>query len=204
MNCPQVNQELARSISIWWGWVDSVVIGEQSLWLEEGTFMEIQDMDAFLDYLDKVHKRTMRVVRCIPAEKLDWSFRGGKFTLGELVRHMAAIERYMFAETIQGNPSRYAGCGKELASDYEETVAFIEKAHQESVEIFSKLGPEALTSKCRTPDGASITVWKWLRSMVEHEIHHRGQIYTYLAILGVDTPPLYGLTSEQVRDRSVA
>jgi uncharacterized damage-inducible protein DinB len=204
MNCPQVNQELARSISIWWGWIDSVVIGEQSLWLEEGTFMEIQDMDAFLDYLDKVHKRTMRVVRCIPAEKLDWSFRGGKFTLGELVRHMAAIERYMFAETIQGNPSRYAGCGKELASDYEETVAFIEKAHQESVEIFSKLGPEALTSKCRTPDGASITVWKWLRSMVEHEIHHRGQIYTYLAILGVDTPPLYGLTSEQVRDRSVA
>jgi uncharacterized damage-inducible protein DinB len=166
--------------------------------------MEIQDMDAFLDYLDKVHKRTMRVVHCIPPDKLDWSFRDGKFTLGELVRHMAAIERYMFAETVQGNPSRYAGCGKELAPGYEETVAFIEKAHQESVETFSKLGPEALTSKCRTPDGASIAVWKWLRSMVEHEIHHRGQIYTYLAILGVDTPPLYGLTSEQVRDRSVA
>jgi uncharacterized damage-inducible protein DinB len=55
-----------------------------------------------------------------------------------------------------------------------------------------------LTSKCLTPDGAPITTWKWLRAMVEHEIHHRGQIYLYLALLGVATPPLYGLTSEQV------
>jgi uncharacterized damage-inducible protein DinB len=39
--------------------------------------------------------------------------------------------------------------------------------------------------------------------MVEHEAHHRGQIYLYLAMLGVETPPLYGLTSEQVRERSV-
>jgi uncharacterized damage-inducible protein DinB len=48
-----------------------------------------------------------------------------------------------------------------------------------------------------------ITVWKWLRAMVEHEIHHRGQIYIYLAMLNVSTPPLYGLTSEQVLERSV-
>jgi uncharacterized damage-inducible protein DinB len=38
--------------------------------------------------------------------------------------------------------------------------------------------------------------------MVEHEIHHRGQIYLHLAQLGVPTPPLYGLTSEEVLVRS--
>ena len=86
--------------------------------------MQIQDLDIFLEYLDKVHQRTMRVVRCIPEDKLDWSFREGKFTLGDLVRHMAAIERYMFVETIQGRPSRYAGCGKELADGLEEVVLF--------------------------------------------------------------------------------
>jgi uncharacterized damage-inducible protein DinB len=42
------------------------------------------------------------------------------------------------------------------------------------------------------------------RSMVEHEVHHRGQIYLYLGLLSVPTPPLYGLTSEEVRARSVA
>jgi uncharacterized damage-inducible protein DinB len=38
--------------------------------------------------------------------------------------------------------------------------------------------------------------------MTEHEIHHRGQIYLYLSILGIETPPLYGLTEEEVLRRS--
>ena len=165
--------------------------------------MQIQTLDAFLEYLDKVHQRTLRVVRCIPPDKLDWSYAPGKFTLGDLVRHIAAINRYMFAENVQGKPSRYPGCGKELADGYDQVVEFLESMHHESVEIFSRLTPEDLNRKCQTPGGAAITTWKWLRSMVEHEIHHRGQIYLYLALLGVATPPLYGLTSEQVRDRSL-
>ena len=40
------------------------------------------------------------------------------------------------------------------------------------------------------------------RAMVEHEVHHRGQIYIYLGMLGVKTPPIYGLTSEEVKARS--
>jgi uncharacterized damage-inducible protein DinB len=71
------------------------------------------------------------------------------------------------------------------------------------VEIFARLSPEGLHRKCTTPQGASITTWKWMRAMVEHEIHHRGQIYLYLSMLAVPTPPLYGLTSEQVRQRSL-
>jgi len=165
--------------------------------------MQIQDLGIFLEYLDRVHQRTVRVVRCIPSDKLEWSFREGKFTLGDLVRHIAAIERYMYAETIQGKPSRYAGCGRELADGLEELVMFQERMHRESVSIISRLTGEDLNRKCATPDGTPITVWKWLRAMVEHEVHHRGQIYIYLAMLDVSTPPLFGLTSEQVRERSI-
>ena len=162
--------------------------------------MEIRDLSTFLDYFGKLHQRTMRVVRCIPPDKVDWSFRPGRFTLGDLARHIAAANRYIFAETVQGKPSRYAGCAKELAPTYHEIIAFSEKLHQESAQIISGID---LNGKCRTPDGASMTTWKWLRAMTEHEIHHRGQIYTYLALLEVPTPPLYGLTSEQVIERSL-
>jgi uncharacterized damage-inducible protein DinB len=48
-----------------------------------------------------------------------------------------------------------------------------------------------------------MSVWKWLRAMIEHEVHHRGQIYLMLGMLDVPTPPLYGLTSEEVRERSM-
>jgi len=163
--------------------------------------MEIQSLDTILEYLNKVQQRTMRVVRCIPADKLDWSYADGKFTLGELVRHMGAIERYMFGETIQSKPSLYKGCGRELADSLDEVIRFKERMDRETVDIIRTLGEEGMARKCITPDGASITVWKWLRLMVEHEIHHRGQIYIYLAMLNVPTPPLYGLTSEQLIER---
>lgn len=164
--------------------------------------MEIHDLNVFLDYFDKIHKRTMRVVRCIPPDKVDWSFREGKFTLGDLARHIAGANRYIFAETLVGKPSRYAGCGRQLAPSYEEILSFMEALHKESLEIISRLTD--LNGECRTPDGAAIATWKWMRAMLEHEIHHRGQLYIYLAILEVPTPPIFGLTSEQVIERSGA
>jgi uncharacterized damage-inducible protein DinB len=53
-----------------------------------------------------------------------------------------------------------------------------------------------------TPAGAPITTWKWLRAMVEHEAHHRGQLYLLLGLRGIATPPIYGLTEEEVQARS--
>jgi uncharacterized damage-inducible protein DinB len=164
--------------------------------------MEIQTIQQLLHYFNNVRERTMRVARCIPPDKLDWSYAPGKFTLGDLLRHLAVIERDMYAENMQGKPSRYTSHGKELADGYENVLAFMERLHQESMDIFSKLTDADLQTKCKTPAGADITKWKWLRLMTEHEIHHRGQIYLYLSMLGVPTPPLYGLTSEEVRARS--
>jgi uncharacterized damage-inducible protein DinB len=166
--------------------------------------MELHSIEPFLRYQQNVRERTMRVARCIPSDKIDWTYAPGKFTLGDLLRHIAAVERYMWAETVQDHPSRYTTHGKELADGLENVLAFMEKLHAESVEIFALLTPEDLQRKCSTPDAAPITTWKWLRLMLEHEIHHRGQIYLYLSILDVPTPPLYGLTSEQVRARSSA
>jgi uncharacterized damage-inducible protein DinB len=165
--------------------------------------MEIRSVPALLDYWEKVRGRTSRVVECIPADRLEWSWQAGKFSLGDLVRHLAGIERYMYAENAQRKPSHYPGHGSELADGLPAVRAYFERTHAESMEIFRGLTDADLASKCETPGGASITVGKWLRLMVEHEIHHRGQLYMALGMLGVQTPPIYGLTSEEVRERSV-
>lgn len=165
--------------------------------------MEIKTVAPFLEYYEKIRERTLRVVKCIPPEKLEWTYKEGKFTLGDLIRHLAAMERFMFAENVQFKKSRYPGHGKELAEGYDDVLAFMSKMHRESMEIFRRLSDEDLQKKCLTPNGTPITVWKWLRAMAEHEIHHRGQIYLYLGILDVPTPPLYGLTSEEVLSRSI-
>ena len=164
--------------------------------------MEIQSITPFLEYFERVRERTLRVIKSIPPDRMDWTYKEGKFSFADLIRHLATIERFMYAENVQLKPSRYPGHGKELADGYTEVMAFFERLHRESMEIFSNLTDEDLKKKCMTPGGASIAVWKWLRAMVEHEIHHRGQIYLYLSMLDVRTPPIYGLTSEEVLERS--
>jgi len=161
--------------------------------------MEITTIDPFLKYFDNVRERTMRVARCIPPDKIDWSYAAGKFTLGDLLRHIAVTDRYMFAENVQHHDGRYTSHGTELAADYDSVIELIERLHAESLAIFATLTDEDLKRKCKTPGAAQIQTAKWLRAMVEHEVHHRGQIYLYLGCFGVPTPPLYGLTSEQVR-----
>lgn len=165
--------------------------------------MKIHTIEPFLDYYGRIRERTRRVVALIPPERLEWAPREGAFTFGDLVRHLAAIERWMFAENVSGRPSRYPGHGRELADGYDAVLAYFDAMHAEATENFRALTPEALAARCTTPGGAPLPAWKWLRAMVEHEIHHRGQIYLMLGMIGVPTPPLYGLTSEEVRERSL-
>ena len=165
--------------------------------------MEITTIKPFLDYYEKVRERTMNVILVVPPDQLDWAYMPGKFTIGDMIRHIAAIERYMFAETIAGRKSAYHGCGKELADGYDTTVAWFNELHRQSLEIFSRLSDEDLQRKCMTPGNAEMRVWKWMRLLVEHEIHHRGELYIYLNLLGVRTPPMYGLSAEEVEKASL-
>jgi hypothetical protein len=103
--------------------------------------MEAQAIGPFLDYFERVRERTRRVVLCIPPEHLEWTHKPGAFTLGDLVRHLGAIERYMFAENAQGLPSRYPGHGRELADGWEAVLAYFDRLHRESLEIFRALSP---------------------------------------------------------------
>lgn len=165
--------------------------------------MEIRDLPTFLDYLGSVHGRTRRIIERIPPQDIEWAPAPGKFTFGDIVRHLAAIERWMYGETVQGRPSRYRGCGRDLADGFDGVLAYYDALHAESRAIFAALSPEQLNGKCTTPAGTPITTWKWLRAMLEHEAHHRGQLYLMLGLRGVATPPIYGLTSEEVIARSV-
>ncbi len=165
--------------------------------------MHFTTINDFLPYFERLRGRTLRVIAAVPDDRYEWTYREGKFTIADLIRHLAATERWMFAENVAGRPSCYPGHGPELADSPQAVRDYLDSMHAEAVEIFAGRSPEDLQLHCETPGGASITVWKWLRAMTEHEIHHRGQIYLYLGMLGLPSPPLYGLTSEEVRERSV-
>jgi uncharacterized damage-inducible protein DinB len=160
------------------------------------------DLDEFLHYFSRVRERTRRVAACIPAAQIEWTYKEGAFTLGDLVRHIAVTERCIWAETVHNRPVTYVSHGRELADGRDAVLTLLDRLHEESLAQFRALTPAMLDARCVTPAGTPLTTWKWLRMMPEHEIHHRGQLYTMLGMLNVATPPLYGLTSQDVRAKA--
>ena len=162
----------------------------------------MHEVDEFLRYFESVRRRTRALADLIPDDRIEWSPGEGRFSPGDLVRHIGATERWMWAENARLRPSRYPGHGPELADGKAEVLDYLDRMHEETVSILGGLSAEDLERRCTTPGGTDIRVWKWLRLMLEHEIHHRGQLYEVLAHMGVETPPLYGLTEPEVKERS--
>jgi uncharacterized damage-inducible protein DinB len=164
--------------------------------------VQFDSIPVFLEYFGGIRARTRRAVAAVPPDALEWSPGDGRWTFGDVARHIATSERYMFTENALGRPSRYPGHGRELADGHDAVLELMDRLHGESVELLSALEPAELQQKCTTPAGTQITVWKWLRAMIEHEVHHRGQIHLMLSLSGATSAPLFGLTEEQVRERS--
>jgi uncharacterized damage-inducible protein DinB len=164
--------------------------------------VRIDSAAEFVEYWKGVRHRTWRAIEKIRAEDLEWTYAPGRWTIGDIVRHLAGIERDMYAENVAGRLSRYPGHGRELADGLDAVREYHRRKHEEAQAIFASLTGEQLAGKCTTPAGTPITTYKWLRAMVEHEAHHRGQLYMMLGMRGVSVPPLYGLTEEEVKARS--
>lgn len=160
--------------------------------------MEIKTIASFLGYYERVREITNRVVSVVPPDQLDWTYMPGKFSVGDLVRHIAAIERNLFAAIISGNPVCYTGCGKELADGYDDVVRYFNEMHRQSMAIFRSLSDADLERTIHSASGKPTTVAAFLRALIIHEIHHRAALCIYLNLLQVKTPPVLGLTEEEV------
>lgn len=160
--------------------------------------MEINTINSFITYYEKIREGTNRIIQNIPEDKMDWTYKTGKFTIGDLIRHIAAIERNLFAEVILGNKVNYTGCGKELAEHYTDIIHYLNKMHSESMKIFSALNDADLIRKIKSANGSETSISNFLRALIVHEIHHRGALCIYLNLIDIKTPPVLGLTAEQI------
>ncbi len=154
--------------------------------------------EELLRYARSARKRTMALLPLVSDDDLEWRWAEGTFSVGDIYRHLAGMERWMWAETVARRPTAYPGHDERLASGRAALVQYVEKLHAQSRTIFASLSMDAFVAPVVTPAGASLPAWKWLRAMIEHEAHHRGQLYLLLRMRGIATPPLFGMTSEEV------
>ena len=67
------------------------------------------EQGSFLEYWPSVRNRTRRLIPLIPGDRMEWSPGEGRWSFGDTLRHLAGIERWMYAENMHGRPTRYPG-----------------------------------------------------------------------------------------------
>ncbi len=163
--------------------------------------MEIKTTASFLSYFEKIREGTNQIIQVIPKDKMNWSYKPGKFSIADVIRHIAAIERNVFAEIVIGNTPCYNGCGEEVATCYDDAVHYFYEMHKQSMTIFSSLSDNDLNRKIKTLSNAETRIGSFLRALIIHEIHHSGALCIYLNLLDIKTPSIFGLTEKQVIEK---
>ncbi|MFE8699714.1 DinB family protein [Cytobacillus sp. FJAT-54145] len=158
----------------------------------------IHDITEYVKYLDGVHKRTMQYLKTIPMELLDWKPSEDKFSTGDLLRHIAS-SRLMFLGIIEHGNWTYTGHDTGKGATIEDISNYLEECQIKLKEGLLKAGNGVLVKKVLTLHGHEVSAWRILMAIPEHEIHHRGQISTYLQINKIEPPQVFGLKIENVK-----
>ena len=151
--------------------------------------MSCPETEHFVSNWNRIHKQTARVLEAAPEDKLDWRPKEGMFTLRELIRHIPEAELTIGRSALAGSMQK-----KEIdlsKSSVSEIVQTFNANHDQLAEDVSKLTLDELNEEIEA-FGRKMRRVVLLWGMTEHEIHHRGQLFTYYRLAGIEPPNLYG------------
>jgi uncharacterized damage-inducible protein DinB len=156
---------------------------------------------ALLQEFDNEAGTTRRVLERIPADKLAWKPHPKSMSLGVLGLHVAASPGVICGwasedvTQLKGEPSPTPASTDEILSAHDASV-------KKSKEILGNLGDEGLKAmwSAKVGDNTLMTMPKaaLVRAIVmNHWIHHRGQLSVYLRLLDVPVPSIYGPSADE-------
>ena len=158
----------------------------------------IKDTNSFIYYFDGIRRRTLNFAQAIPEGFIDWSPREGAFTCGDILRHMAAVETITIHTVVRDQWQAYPGHEQDLANTRDGIILYLSETHTESMKLLHTLPDDELNQLRPAITGRPIKAWQLLMSVVEHEIHHRSQLASYLEMMGIEPPQIFGLQVDDV------
>lgn len=158
----------------------------------------IQSVESYIKYFGGIRRRTLTFAQVIPADQISWSPRENEFTFGDILRHLAAVEKITIHAVVNKQWEAYPGHAKVLAHELNEIIEHLETTHSEAMNMLQTLPDSELQQPRIALAGRPLKAWRLLMSIIEHEIHHRSQLASYLAMLGVAPPQIFGLQVDDV------
>jgi uncharacterized damage-inducible protein DinB len=158
----------------------------------------LNSIETFIKYFHGQRRRTNWVIDVMPPEKADWRPWSDEPSPAEILRRIGA--GHLMYATVVAHNYWYVEDFENTATSWEQSCAYLQRKTDEALDLLRDLPDSTLQEKRKRPDNNPPTfAWRYLMTMLEHEIAHRSQLNMYLMLLNVRQPNLGGATIEAVR-----
>jgi len=156
---------------------------------------------ALLQEFDNEAKTTRRVLERVPTDKLSWKPHPKSMSLGALALHVAASPGVIIGWCAEDETS-FSGQAPPDPTSTEQILAAHDASVKKVKETVPQIGDQGMQQMWTAKAGGQtlMTMPKaaLARAIVmNHWVHHRGQLSVYLRLLDVPVPSIYGPSADE-------
>ena len=158
--------------------------------------------DGLINELKNEAAVTRKILERIPTEKFDWQPHEKSMTMGGLATHLADMFGW-FKPTIEADELDFAkGYEQPKPANTEELTTIFDENVEQAFASLKDVGDETFMRDwtLRRGDEIFFTMPKIgvVRGMViNHIVHHRGQLSVYLRLNDIPVPAIYGPSADE-------
>jgi uncharacterized damage-inducible protein DinB len=162
-------------------------------------------IDPLLMEFDREASTTRRVLERVPKDKLSWRPHAKSYSLGQLANHIAGLPNWVGGSLLPG--------GFDMATRPDGGTPKEPASHEALLKTFDESCATAKNAMAQLDDARAMGPWTlrfgpkvifemprlaFVRTiLLNHSIHHRGQLTVYLRLLEVPLPSVYGPTADE-------
>ena len=157
--------------------------------------------EAYVAEIDREARGTLKALERVPQDKLDWRPHAKSRTVGELAQHVASIPAFGALGLRTGK--REMSSRPAATAPNTDFAGTFNKGVEEFKAAVSQMSDEKLQSETFSfvMNDKPVRTWSkadFLRNTVmNHFIHHRGQLTVYLRLLDIPVPAIYGTSADE-------
>jgi uncharacterized damage-inducible protein DinB len=150
------------------------------------------------DHFRTIHGVTLRAMALIPKDKLDSHPIPGMRTPKELMVHAYSYARTLPESALKANLSE-EDCKEPVdrVKTVDDLIKYARECFAAGDAAVKKVSEAQLAGMVSTVWGVSMPGWMMISIVPEEHLHHRGQLYAYLRIFGIEPPFMWGFEQNE-------
>ncbi len=153
--------------------------------------------------LEQEAATTRRLLQRVPQDRLGWQPHAKSMTLGRLATHIAELPGWVSAIVEKDEIDMgLGGYTPQTAKTVAEIQALFDRSVDQAGTVLKRQTPERLAAVWRLKKNGQVLLeiprMGVIRTiLMNHLIHHRGQLSVYLRLLDVPVPSMYGPSADE-------